>query len=217
MTFLEIVQKVVRYSGMADSGPSAVTGQVGDYQKAIGYVQDAHSEIQSLRFDWFFLWRQSALTISPGVPLYPGPARLGIWDAQRIFLDGSPLPVIEWADYKPESVDPARPAMGVIRPDNQLQLVPAPDEGYHLSYEYYRTPLVMVENADTPLIPAQFRDVIVGRALMLYGNYESAADAKIQGAEMYQANMELLERHQLSRRQQTHGRQEAAPIVVVAE
>jgi len=52
---------------------------------------------------------------------------------------------------------------------------------------------------------------------MLYGNYENAEDAKVQGQEIYSLYLDRLERHQLPRRQQTHGRQESAPITVEAE
>jgi hypothetical protein len=98
MTFLDIVQKVVRYAGIADSGPSTVSNQAGDYLKAITYVQDAHAEIQNLHFDWDFLWSTGSLTTAPGIDLYPGSANLGVWDAGRICIDGELLPVRAWQD-----------------------------------------------------------------------------------------------------------------------
>lgn len=217
MTFLEIVQKVVRYSGLADSGPATVSGQVGDYRKAIAYVQDAHAEIQSLFFDWFFLWSTSSFVTASGIDLYPPPQGLGIWDTQRIYINGAKIPIIDYADYVPEAWDNNKPRAGVIRPDNQLIIIPPPDGPYTISYDYYRSPAVLSDNTDTPLIPAAYRNVIVGRALMLYGNFESAEEVKIQGAEMYQVSLEALMKHQLSRRQQTHGRQEAASIQVTAQ
>lgn len=216
MTFLELVQKLVRYSGMADSGPSTVTDQVGDYLKAVTYIQDAHAEVQSLHFDWDFLWGTGSFTTTAGIDIYPGISGLGIWDVDRIAASGNPLTPRSWADHTP-SGDSGTPQYVIVRPDNQLLLYPVPNGSYTVTYDYYKRPRILVENSDTPLIPAQFRNVIVGRALMLYGNYESAADAKVQGAEMYQSALDQLEKHQLSRRQQTHGRQESGAILVVAE
>lgn len=217
MNFLALCQHLVQYAGIADSGPSTVNGQVGDFQKAINYVQDAHAEIQNLHFDWDFLWGHSAFTTSPGLAVYSGASGLGIWDAERVFLDGEPLAIREWADYWPEARDNGRPEFGVIRPDNQLLLVPTPDDDYVVAYDYFRRPKVLEGNADEPDIPPQFRTVIIGRALMLYGNYEAAPDAKIQGQELFQVFLEQLQRHQLSRRQKTHGRMDARDIQVVAE
>lgn len=214
MTFLELVQHVVRYAGIADSGPSTVEGQVGDYLKAVTYVQDAHAEIQNRHFDWAFLWDTGSLTTTAGTEAYPGDDGLHLWDEARIHLDGDPLPVIDWYDYEPEDLSDARPHMAVIRPDNQLQLVPAPDKAYTLTYDWFRAPKVLSGNLDTPLIPEAYRMVIVGRALMLYGNYEAAVEAKTQGAELYQSFMDQLEAHQLPRRRQTYGRQESAPFDV---
>lgn len=212
-----MARKLARYAGMTGAGPALVTGQTGDYQRAVTFIQDAHAEIQALHFDWDFLWSALELEIIAGQALYPVPEDLGIWDAGRIFLNGKPLPVVEWHDYRPEIRDPAEPEMVVVRPTQQLQLVPTPDVTYTLHADYYRAPFVMVAGTDEPLIPRQFRQAIVGRALMMYGNYEAAPEAKEQGMEMYTIALEQLERHQLSRRQQTHGRQESQPIVVVAE
>lgn len=217
MNKLELVQKVVRYAGIADAGPSTVVGQSGELQKAIDYVDDAHAEVQGMYFDWDFLWDSGSFTTALAVDVYPGPKWLGIWDAERIFIDGCPLRVVEWADYTPEDLGPNKPWMAVIRPDNQLQLVPEPDGEYVVRYDYYRRPAVLAQNSDSPLIPDRFQNVIIGRALMLYGNYDAAPEVKQQGLEMYQTFLGQLEKHQLSRRQQTHGRQESKPITVVVE
>jgi len=216
MTFLELVQRVVQKANIADSGPPSVLNQFGDYQKAVIHVQEAHEEIQGLHFDWDFLWRHGSFTTQQGLDVYSPPDDLGVWDAQRVYLDGRELHVIEWSDYVPEVMSPAKPLEAVIRPDNSLQLIPSPDKAYTITFDYFRQPRVLVNNSDVPLIPKQFHLAIVGRALMLHGNYESAMDIKTQGAEMYQQFIQQLENHQLSRRQQRHGRMEGREINVVA-
>jgi hypothetical protein len=217
MTFLELVQEVVRYSNTADSGPSTTVNQSGDFLKAIKYVQTAHAEIQGMFFDWDFLWGQSTITVIKGISSYSGVTGIGIWDVDRVFIDGNKLDFVDYADYSATRRNPARPNEFTITPDNRILLIPEPDDDYSATYDYYRRPKILNGNDDEPLIPAQFRMAIVGRALMQYGNFDSAEDVKVQGSEMYQMFIEQLMRHQLSRRQQTHGRQDSRRIEVITE
>lgn len=218
MTFLQLCQELVRVGGMAgEGGPPLVTGQAGEFRRAIEFVRIAYEDVCNLHNDWDFLWGQYTLETEAGLEAYPGPDDLGTYDAQRIFLDGEALVFIDWQDCQPDQPEPARPYAFTIRPDGQLQLIPEPNDVYSLHVEYFIAAPPLTENGDTPLIPERFQRVIIGRALMLYGNYEAAQEVIVQGNEMYQMYRAMLERHQLSRRQQTHGRQESAPIQVVAQ
>lgn len=218
MTFLQLAQELARLAGMAgNGGPAQVTGQHGEYRRAVEFVRIAYEEIVNLHTDWLFLWEQDSYEVEADLAVYPPPLELHIWDAQRLFLDGELLPCIDWQDYTPSQRDPARPEMAVLRPDNSLLLIPTPADDHTLDFEFYRDAPPLTGNDDVPMIPARYQRVIVGRALMLYGNYENAEDAKVQGQEIFQQYLERLERHQLPRRQQTYGRQESAPITVEAE
>jgi hypothetical protein len=217
MTFLELVQKVVLKAGIAESGPATVVNQFGDYLRAITFVQTAHAEIQNMYFDWDFLWRTDSLPTQANLATYAGPSDLGIWDVDRIFLNGNKLNIVDWKDYRPENLDPAMPYEGVIQPNGQLRLIPTPDSAYTVTFDYFRRPLVLVSNSDTPLIPSQFHDVIVGRAMMTAGNYESGMDIKTEGAELYQQFLQQLKDHQLSLRQQRQGRMGGTHIQVEVE
>jgi len=218
MTYLEIVQEVCRLAGITDTGgPTTVVGQTGDFRKAIGYVAISHEEIQSMYFDWDFLWGNSTITTSASVSSYAGESDLGIWDAGRVFYSNADLGVYQWHDYTPETRTNAAPEFAVIRPDNRLLIVPTPDDAYTITYDYYKVPKVLSANADEPYIPARFQRAIVGRAVMLYALHESAQESLALGSEMYGQYMEALQKHQLSRRQQTHGRFESGGITVVAE
>lgn len=218
MTFLQLVQELVIKGGMAGAGgPSSIDGQHGEYRRAVDFTRTAYEDIVNLHADWKFLWRHDEYELDAEFSAYPPPPDLHIWDASRIFLDGEPLPVVEWEDYTPEALPPGRPQFAVIQPDNQLLMVPTPVEPHVLTFDYYRTAPPMEESEGVPLIPEQYQRVILGRALMLHGNYENAEDAKLQGSEIYQMYLARLEEHQLPRRQQTHGRQESQPITVVAQ
>ncbi|MFW6021644.1 MAG: hypothetical protein ACOCPR_06130 [Guyparkeria sp.] len=215
MTFLELCQELVRIGGISGNGPVTTSGQTGEYRRVVMFIRQAHEEICNQHFDWDFLWDQVVDTAEEEV--VSAPDGLGIWDAERLFLDGEQLNAVDYADYVPETRDPARPHEAVIRPDGALQLVPEPDQAYPIRFDYFKACPALTDDDDVPVIPARFQRAIIGRALMLLGNYEFAEDLMKQGQEMYQQYLASLEAHQLSRRQQTHGRQEAKPITVVAQ
>lgn len=217
MNFLELVQRVVQYSGMANSGPSSVVGQTGDFARAVTYVQDAHAEIQQAYQDWDFLWSTGSLTTSSGLAEYDGASDLNLWDVMRLRLEGELIDYTDWHDYEEGDVDDAKPTGFTVRPDNRIVLTPTPDDSYTVSYHYYRTPKVLSGNSDEPLIPSRYHLAIVGRALVFAGIYDAAEDVQAQGAEMYQRFFEQLTREQLPRRRQTFGRMESADITVVPE
>lgn len=215
MNHLDIVREVVRLASISNSGgPTTTVGQVGDYLKAVKYVASAYEEIQGMYFDWDFLWGTSSLETTVSVPAYTGVAGLGIWDVTRVFYNEVKLNRVVWQDYVPDT-STGSPAYFTIQPDNKIRIGPTPDGAYTISYDYYRSGHTLVTDSDTPLIPAQFHRAIVGRALMLHGNFESAAEIKLQGQEIYTTYMDQLRKHQLARRQQTHGRANSEIIEVV--
>lgn len=215
MNFLQLCQEFVRIGGISGNGPTTVNGQSGEFGRVVMFIRQAYEEICNQHFDWDFLWDN--LDDTADTATVSAPDDLGIWDMQRLYLDGEPLNAVAWADYVPETLSPARPHTAVLRPDGQLLLIPAPDQPYPINFDYFVTAPTLTNDDDEPLIPRQFRLVIIGRALMLLGNYEYAEEVMKQGQELYQQYLQQLEEHQLSRRQQTHGRQESAPITVVAQ
>jgi hypothetical protein len=217
MNRLQLVQEFCRLAGMTDTGgPTTTINQNGDYALAAYCIDVAHQEIQNLYFDWNFLWQTASLQTTAGTATYQGQSNIGIWDAMRVFCDGRPLRIMDYQDYVP---DPNRengpPEYGVILPNNQLLIVPTPDDAYTINYDYFRRPFVMTQNTDEPLIPRQYRRVIVGRALMIYGNFEAAEEIKIQGQELYEQYLNPLEAHETPRKGQRMGRAENMPITVI--
>ena len=219
MNFLQGVQEVVRLCDISKTtAPTSVLSQTGDLKKAVEYFQQAHEEIQNLWFDWDYLWGNDTITTTANIATYEGNSELGIWDASRVFYDNDQLDVYEWHDYTPDtSLSTGAPDFAVIRPDNTLLIVPTPDAAYTITYDFYKVPKLLVDNTDQPLIPDRFRRAIVGRAVMLYGIYESAPEAVMLGESIYNQYMAVLEKHQLSRQAQTRGRIAGGEITVMAE
>jgi len=74
-----------------------------------------------------------------------------------------------------------RPYEVTITPDKSIGLGPFPASGYTIIGDYFSVPTEMVNDADEPALPVQFRMAIVWKALMFYGSYEGAGDAYQRG------------------------------------
>lgn len=74
-----------------------------------------------------------------------------------------------------------RPMSMTITPDKSIGVGPNPISGYTMLGDYYSVPTGMVNNTDVPAMPVQYHMVIVYRALIMYGYYESAPEAVQRG------------------------------------
>lgn len=215
MTRLDLVKELIRLSGLTSQMPSSTISQPGLYGRAVGHIDAAYEEIQSLYLDWSFLWASSSFTTTAGIAHYVGASDLNAWGG--LYLDGVPIRIYDWPDGPDLSDAQGIPIRGFIRPDNRIELKPIPDGAYQIDFEYYRKPSAMTEDAHEPLIPSQFQRIIVARALVMLANFEAAEELKAQGMEMYQTYLTALQDHQLTRRRSTHGRMESAQITVIPE
>ena len=220
MTFLELVNAVRRECSVSGSGVTTVLNQTGESKRLVQWVQQAHEDIQNYFFDWRFLKKDSSFVTQTTTNIIQPASDLNIWDLERIYdADGNQMEVVEYADV-PERVDTSvtgKPTRFVLKNDNTLQADPYPDAAYTYYYDYFRKPYVMVADTDTPLFPAHYHRVIVGRAMVYYGNYESAPEIKQQGMDMYQYILKKLTDNQTASKQQFYGRSDSMPIKVVAE
>lgn len=199
-TFLELVQRLHRECGASGSAPSSVLNQVGQNLRLVGWVAEADYNIQLLHTDWKFLWRQSTgLTTTASVSTLAKPVDLHYWDFDTFKLDGEKIEAVEYHDIKDEVLDDseAYPSRIIVMPDNSLMFEPVPDDSYSVTADYFKKPVKLAANNDESLIPAEFELCTIGRALILYANYEGAPEAKIQGSEWYTEHLARLENSQL--------------------
>ena len=66
MNYLELCQRLVRETGIADTGPTSVVGQVGDMRRVTDWINDAWLSIQSSRPDWLWMWSYGSSTLNAG-------------------------------------------------------------------------------------------------------------------------------------------------------
>lgn len=195
MTFLDLLIALKREASVSGIVPTTTVGQTGEMKRLVEWIQIAHNSIQTHFTDWDFLWATGSQSVS--ARNVSKPSGLNVWCPDRFTINGTPIVATAYCDYIPPStISTAIPTAVIIKPDGSLMFDTTPDTSYTFAYEYYRTPQILVNDADVPLIPTQFQYVIVGDALTRYANYEAAPELANQGNAIFQEFMRKLVNHQ---------------------
>lgn len=217
MTFLELCQRARLECGVSGTGPSTVTGQTGQLLKIVNWVTQAWLEIQTMRPNWRFMWKEFTFNTEAGTRDY-APADVSItdldqWDTNSFLIyetalgasDQNPLPYLDYGKWRPtyrnrmaeRSND--RPMLFTLMPDDDsVRFEPCPDAIFTLDGEYKRTPQTFSASSDTPTgFPSKFHMMIVYKAMQFYGFHESAPDVLSQGEALFDQWLMILEREQL--------------------
>ncbi len=200
-TFLVLVQDLHREVGAAGVVPTTVASQTGEALRMVNWIISADEYIKNLWTDWKFLWAESGnmATAASSNTLASPPSDLNFWDFETFRIDGEPLDVVEHHKVKHEIRDTseAEPSRAIIMPDNTVEFEPVADAIYQVTAEYFKQPTLLAANADVSAIPATYHKAILGRAMILYANYEGAPEIKTQGEEIYTEQLARLENHEL--------------------
>ena len=197
MNYLELCQRLVRETGIADSGPTSVVGQTGDYRRITDWVNDAWLQIQSMRKDWAWMWATGTSTLTANTSLVTLPSdaeeieRVSLGQAyiQRLTYD-------ELADAYRE-ITAGQPSAFAIRPDGKLAFNAKPESNLTVTYEYYKVPTSMVTNIDFPGMPSRYHMLIVYSALREYALFDVAPEIEKKAVVAYEMMLADLERDQL--------------------
>lgn len=221
MNFKDLVSTLAREAGVSGGGSiSTVDAAAGETARLVGWVRQAHVDIQRLWFDWKFLWQDFGLVTEAGKADYNAPLEWHWWDRDKAAIEGRSLrgSLVEYELWDGQTDDePGTPSRVVIMPDGGLKLLPTPDGVYNLSLPFYRKPQVLTRDNDIPILPEAFHDAIWMRALLKYAFYESAPEVLQRVQAEYTDLIEALESHQLPNRHRYQLAQDADPIVVVPE
>lgn len=180
MNYLQLCQRVRQDAGVSGDGPSAVTGQVGILARIVEWVKRANYDIQLERQDWSFLWASASGSTIANVASYL-PADLGISSVRRIkamLVDGDSVTLRDYSWYvtdvlqKGATSATGKPTDLIAKPDGNYLLFPIPDKIYPVHSEYYKRPVAITVNTDTPAIPEEYHEAIIAKALMYYADYE---------------------------------------------
>jgi hypothetical protein len=229
MTFLEMVAQLHRDVGGAGVVPAAVTSQTGEANRLVQWVILADNMIQTLWHDWKFL--RTAFTVNSvnSTQALVVPSTVGRWDYNTFMTApvGSavyePIEAVEYQEIKKEFIETAAasdatPSRVIVMPNNALFLDPVPDGIYPFKADYFVQPTLLAANGDVSAIPIAFHyPVIVGRAMILYGNHENAQEMVDQGRQLYEEYLPRLESLQLPNQMDSRFTASGNSFEVIAE
>ncbi len=221
-TYIELVQDLHVEVGAAGTAPATVVGQTGENQRLVRWIRDADYYIQTLWHNWKFLTDMTfSMDTVADTQDMSKPVTVNMWDECTFRIDGDEIDVVEYRDMKSESQDLVsrdKPSRIIILPNNNLRFDPIPDAAYTITADQFVKPTKLAVDADVSVIPEEFHEsVIVGRAMVLYGNYENAAEIKDQGLELYSEFLGRLESLQLPNQFNARYDSDASPIEVIAQ
>jgi hypothetical protein len=205
MTFLELCQKVRQNSGISGEGPTAVNGQIGILSKVVTWVTKAALDVQLERRGWFFLWATANGNTQIGMKTYlPGDLNItNVKDLDTVLIGTKKVSVKKW-DWWLDNVRKAgiadragSPEFITISPDSKIHLYPVPNAVETITFDYYRKPVALVNNGDVCVVPVEYHQAIVEKALMYYAQYEDDTYRYQQSSIDYKQWINLLERDQL--------------------
>ncbi len=214
-TFLELCVDLRREAGISGTGPTSVLNQTGEYQRVVEWILSADQKVQNLHTNWDFLRNDFSFQTIANTANYTKAAasllELASWkdDTFRCYLtatgvnDQQELDYMPWAHFRYSyalgsmSTQVGRPTVFTVKPDESVTIWPIPNDAYTITGEYFKRAQVMAANASEPLMPRQFQEVIVWRALMLYGAYAGAPEKYSHGQNEYKSMLAALELNQL--------------------
>lgn len=203
-TFLEIVNLARSEAGLA--GADLVTLQSGltlESQRFKTWVQREWIALQTRHEAWQFkrlsrefdtVANQASYTAQQAKAtddgLVTGVSILGNWkcDSFRIstagasYADETIFLYMPWDNYRnlyqygPTRAERSKPVVFSVDPQKNLWCGNVPNGAYTVSYEFYRTPQTLSADADVPIMPARFHDLLAYRALRAYGIFTSAPE-----------------------------------------
>lgn len=213
-TFLELAIKLRKECGVTGTDATTVNA-TGEWGRLCGWIVDSWIEIQDDQTGWE--WMRKTVTFNTVsqqgeyTPVQAGVTDLGSWKEKsfRAYPVSAGVGAEQVIKYKPYSAfrdqyllssmrtTYSRPIEITVSPSKSLILGFAPNEVYVVSGEYYKAPVTMTLDADTPDMPAKFHLAIVHRAKMKYGIFESASEVYDAGKEDLRVIMNSLRQDQL--------------------
>ena len=219
--YLELVQQLHRDAGAAGAEPVAVTGLTGEAKRLANWIIQADNYVQLKWVNWKFLRNSYSVATVASTATAAKPSGIRYWDFKTFKIiepgetDKNLFTAIEYDKIKGDILDTTEdiPWRAIVMPDNSLRFEPIPDAAYTIEADYYAVPTLLAANSDISTIPPEFHQIILGRALLLYSNFESAPEIKDQGEEIYVEQLALLENDQLPN--QEHSRFNTGSMIEV--
>ena len=193
-TYLDITNEVLARFNEVALTSSNFSSARGFQTQCKNAVNDAINYIFQREFGWGFSHSEQTETLVAGTSRYNFNSTVYYADYEtfRISKDeslgvaGVSLRVLDYKEYVDKYIDQETtsdvggvPIFVFRTPNNNYGLYPYPDAAYTLKYDAYVKPTALSATTDVPLIPEQFRQVIVDGATA-YG-YQYRGEAQQDG------------------------------------
>lgn len=215
-TYLQLCNSLIRKCGISGGNLTTAQSQTGEAGRVTAWIDEAYVNIQLAFPNWDWLRTTCSFDTTTGqgsyTPVQCGITDFGGWkqDSFRRYITSvgtksetflSQIPYDNYRDtylFGAMRSSYSSPLVIAFAPDLSINLGMIPDSvGYTVVGEYYRQPLHLVNDLDTPLFPAMYHDIVVYRAMMMYGMYEAASEVASEGERLYTAMLRRLVRDQM--------------------
>jgi len=197
MNFLQLVNRARQECGVQGSDLSTLSSLTSvESKRFYNWIQQAWSDLQSLREDWIFLRKNLQFTTVANQWEYdPALTPLSLSDFANFKVDsfrcstvGSALADEYRLGFEPWDsfrnlyqfgamrTNYSRPVQVSVTPEKHLALGMTPDQPYVITGEYFSSPVVLSADTDTPAIPTRFHMLLVYDAMSAYAAFESAPE-----------------------------------------
>lgn len=219
-TLLDLCNGVIGEAGISGEITS-VLDQQGEKKRVVNWVKRACTLVEGKWFNWNFLHEFYTFDTVTSIRDYPPPVGHGFWDTStiRIIANETNLQYYRYENQKKVATAAVagEPYAITVLPNQTLRFFDTPDAVYGMSIEYWKAPTVLLNNSDEPLIPLQFRDIIVYKALEFYAKYESADELLLQARDDFNMRLKQLEAREMPSSHASGALSTGMDIQVVAE
>lgn len=195
LTFLDLTNTALRRLNEVELTQDNFATVVGVHAQTKDAVNAAIRDIIDMHPEWPFMHSSYTQTLVIGTgdyALQTSTDRVD-WDSFRILRDDAnditasylrPIDYTQWLqrrfeeDAQRDAQNHAKPMYGYRTQNERFGVTPTPDKAYQVRYEYWITPVDLVDFDDTAVIPDAYKNVIVDGAMyhtyMFRENFESA-------------------------------------------
>jgi|TARA_R110000868_G_scaffold403748_2_gene681295 hypothetical protein len=220
VNYLQLINRARVECGVSGASTplTEVTALTGESYRIASWVNSAWVDIQTAKEDWQWMRDTVEFTLTTQQQFYT-PTEAGVgstfanwkrdsWRASSVGQDYKDEQLLNYMDYTTfrnlymyanMRNTYARPVVVTVDPDKRLGFGTKPDQPYVISGEYYVQPTEFSASTDAPpsVFPTRFHMMIVYRAMMFYGGYESAPEVYQRGEFEFKRLMNRLDIDQL--------------------
>lgn len=205
---------------MNGTGPTAVTGQTGEYKRVVDWINASYMDIQLKHDDWNFMWAEFSKELTAATGEYTAKAmthntpasqvEVARFDLEsfRYYLKSSGetaenfcchheyLAFRDIYRFGATRTQPGVPSEFTVAPNKNVLFWQIPNAVYVINGIYYRAAAEMSGDSDVPVLPAEFHRAIVWWALTKYAGFEESTPVYQNGMAQLTRMLNKMERQE---------------------